>query len=104
MNRLPVPSSGRGARAAGRALPIPLRPDPSAIREANVTSLVRACLATARAAARGGTITPADVGHDRGAMELVFKASVSPMMLSANFQSLAVDSGTRADRGSRQYE
>jgi hypothetical protein len=61
------------------------------MREANVTSLVRACLAVSRAAARGGTITPADVAHDRDAFALATKAASSPTTLSANLQSLAVD-------------
>jgi hypothetical protein len=40
MNRLPAPLKP-DRRRADRPAPIPLRPDPTALREANVTSLAR---------------------------------------------------------------
>jgi len=71
-----------------RPAPIPLRPDPGAMRNANVTALVRACTA-AMAGAYDKVTSPTDVlasrwPHDRNAARLLeTRAAVNPWTTSS---------------------
>ena len=67
---------------------IPLRPDPSAVRDAALTSLYRACTAHLIAASGLRSAYPGEVlartwPHDRDAHWLVTKAAVSPASTSS---------------------
>jgi hypothetical protein len=90
MNRLPAPLKP-DRRRADRPAPIPLRPDPTALREANVTSLVRATVALGMNALDPSTL-PGDYARrtwpgDRD-LPLVLRAAVSPASI-ANTPALA---------------
>jgi hypothetical protein len=74
---------------SGMSSPIPLRLDPSAIRERNVVSFVRACIATGLAALdKSRPSEHAKRWADDRNMDLVLRASVTPTAL-ANTPALA---------------
>jgi hypothetical protein len=67
--------------------PIPLRPDPGALRERNLKALVRACIASARAKTTESGFSDTDIAkknwpHDEVA-GLIVRASTSPTTLTS---------------------
>jgi hypothetical protein len=78
--------------------PIPLRPDPGTLRERNVKSLVRACIASARSKTIEAGFLDSDIvkktwPHD-DIPGLIVRASTSPMTItsaSALAQTVVVD-------------
>jgi hypothetical protein len=72
--------------------PIPLRPDPGALRERNVKALVRACIATARARYHRG-IEPGDIVERAwstdGTARLILRAASEPRATIGGTPALA---------------